>query len=343
MTETLLHCPNRRSAEGVLASRQLEVFEGRYKPRGGKPVLLEEFVEKFLAAKKGELASWMSYRGSLRLHVVPYFKGKYMTEITAGDCEDYRRHRLEQGAKPATVRNELRYLQSVYADARKRELVTTDPVGNVSFKGIRNTPDRAPTPAEILRLVEAATEEPPESFLRPLFFVMLCTGLRLASALRLRWDHVNYVEGCLGTIQKGGTWVWPPMSQRLREELLRWQPISEGLDKGGWVFPSLRTGQHLTTSAVHKAWPSLLERAEVDGITRHDLRRFMVTRLRELAADDRAIGLVTGHRTSAVIDRYDKRGLAIAADFAEQATDMKSISDAAKRQDEAKARKTKLQ
>ncbi len=257
-----------------------------------------------------------------------------MHEITTGDCEDYRRARLAEKAAPATIRNELRYLQSVYADARKHELCANDPVGNVSFKGIKNTPEHAPAPANILLLVEAARTLEPNDHLRPFFFVLLCTGLRLSSALRLRWEHVDTEHGCIGTVQKGGSWVWPPMPAILQTELELWRPRSLGLGKDtGWVFPSVTGAKagHVTKSQIHKAWAKLLESAGCSGITRHDMRRFMVTRLRELGADDQAIKRVSGHSTAAMIDRYDKRGHASAAAFSEQASDLKSISAMADR------------
>ena len=62
------------------------------------------------------------------------------------------------------------------------------------------------------------------------------------------------------------------------------------------------------------------------------MRRFMVTRLREVGADNKAIQRVSGHATSAMIDRYDKRGHSSAAAFSEQASDLKSISDMAEKE-----------
>ncbi len=346
VTETLIGCKSRRDAEGVYAQRRAALFDGTYRPRSNvKPVLLSAYIETFLKARKGELASWSSYRSSLTKHVAPHFKGKHLSEITTGDFEDYRRARLAAGASKATVRNECRYAQAVYTEARKHGLVSHDPVADMSFKkiNIENQRKRVPTPAEILRLVAAASDEPIGSFLRPLFFVIMGTGLRLTSALRLRWENVLYAEGCIGTVQKGGTWVYPPMSDRMRAELEAWEGFSKALGKDGWVFPSVRTGRPLTKTAVQKAWPKFLERAAVEGITRHDLRRFMVTRLRELGADNKVIGMVSGHATAAMIDRYDKRGLAVAATYVDQAMDLKLISDAANRASESEAKKRKLQ
>lgn len=333
ITETLRGCVSRKAAEGVLAKRMSAVFDGSYKPRATLvPTLLSEYVETFLSAHAGELASLRSYGYSLRLHVLPFMKRKYLHEITTGDCEDYRRHRLGEGAAPATVRNELRYLQSVLKDARKHELCSRDPVADVSFKGIRNTPEHAPAAGDVMRLVEAARALDRTDHLRPLFFVLLCTGLRLGSALRLRWEHVDYVNGCIGTVQKGGSWVWPPMPDLLRVELERWEPVSRGLGADGWVFPTVNGAAAgvVTPTQIQKAWLKLLASAECTGITRHDMRRFMVTRLRELGADDKAIQRVSGHATTAMIDRYDKRGHASAAAFSERASDLKSISDIAK-------------
>lgn len=345
VTETLRGCISRKAAEGVLATRMSAIFDGSYKPRATKaPTLLSTHVDKYLADRKAEgFPSLSAYKPSLLLHVVPYFKGKLLHQITTGDCEDYRRARLAKGAAPATVRNELRYLQSVFADARKHELCTNDPVGNVSFKGIKNSPEHAPAANDVLRLVEAARALPAIDHLRPFFFVLLCTGLRLSSALRLRWEHVDFENGALGTIQKGGTWVWPPMPSLLVAELELWRPTSLDIGDGTWVFPSVSGARdgHITKSQIHKAWGLLLASAGCRGITRHDMRRFMVTRLRELGADDHAIKRVSGHATAAMVDRYDKRGHANAAAYSEQASDLGAISDMAERDEKALGPKRK--
>lgn len=325
VTETLRYCGSRKDAEGVLAKRRTEIFEGTYRPRNSaKPVTVAEMVETFLEARKSELRGWRTYAGSLRNHVVKLLGKRYLFELTTSMCEDYRRDRLAEGAAPATVRGELRCLQGVYLEARKRELVSHDPVADMRFRGIDNARTRVPTDVEVANLAGAAQQT--DTFMRPLFFVLLGTGMRLGSALALRWEDVDFANGWIEATQKGGRKVRPPMSALLAQELLLWRPASEKKGKGsGWVFPS-RMRKHLTQTAVHEAWPLLLAKAKVTTkLLRHDLRRYMVTRLRALGLDDRAIGAVSGHSTVPMIDRYDRGAHERAAVEIDRVFDLKTI------------------
>jgi integrase len=340
VTETLRHCPDLKSAQFVLSKRNAEIFDGEYRPRNRqKPVTVAEMAEQLLETRKTELRGWRTYAGSLRNHVMRLMGRRYLFEVNTGMCEDYRRKREAEGAALATIRNELRCLQGVFAEARKRDIVHHDPVRDIRFKGIKNTRERVPTSAEILRMVEAAQKR--DDFLRPVFFLLFCTGMRISSALSIRWDGIHRDRGRLEITQKGGGKVRPPMADLLASELERWRPRSLEKGKGsGWVFPS-RMRKHLTQTAVHKEWPEFLAAAKVEGVTRHDLRRWMVTRLRALGLDDAAIGAITGHATKAMIDRYDRGAMERALAVIPQAVDLKLISEDAAEAHQNAAEETK--
>lgn len=340
VVETLKHCANRKQAEGVLAQRMASVFEGTYRPRNQqKPIMLTEFIGKYLETRKNELAAWDSYDRSLRKHVVPFMGERYLFEVNTAMCEDYRRHRLEQGAAPATARKELRYLQSVYVEARKRGHVSHDPVSDVSFKRIDNARTRMPSPIEIAKLARTALALDRGDFMRPLFITLMCTGFRITSALELRWEHVDLDEHTLKVKQKGDTWVYPPMTSLLRAELEHWQPVSRAIGKDGFVFPALRGAGAMNRGTAKKHWIDLIEKAGVSGLTFHDIRRWVVTAMKKHGADSKVIGTVSGQATAAIIDRYDQGARERAATIMEAVTDLKLISDGEKREDDNKQRR----
>lgn len=311
ITETLRYCPSRKAAEGVLATREAQVFNGTYRRRLREAVTVTEMIKRTLDARASELKAISAIRGSLENHVARLLGGKYLSEVTTGDCEDYHRERQKEGAAPKTAKNELRYLQMVFAEARKRGLADIDPVSPMRFRRVDKVRERIPTQDELVRLANAALRC--ESFMRPMFFVLLGTGLRIGSVLKMRWDDVHFDEGWFETYNKGGGRVRPPLSEALAEELEAWRSWSESLQDGeGWVFPAARVGKdgkrgHLSAGAVQDEWAKLLKAAEVTGLVRHDMRRSMVTRLRDLGADDKTIGAITGHQTEKMIDRYDRK------------------------------------
>lgn len=335
-TETLIGCRSRGEAAGVLASRMSRIFDRTYRPDSAPPITVTDGIEQFIAARSGELASISSVRGSLRNHVARLMGKLFMQEATTARWEDYRSSRLNEGAAKATVRNELRYMQMVYTRARKDGHDVGDPISDVSFRGahaLKNARKRVPSPAELANLVTAALKQEP--LMRAVFFALACTGMRIGTALKMRWDGLSFEERWIDVVQKGNDPIRVPMSARLAFELELWRPASvKAGGESGWVFPAFRRGKSgvrgaLSKTAVYDRWPDLLKEAKVDGLTRHDMRRWVVTALRKIAkGDDKALGAVSGQRGQVTIDRYDQGALERAHELVPHLDDLIPIYDA---------------
>lgn len=335
VVETLVHCANRKQAESVLALRRAQVFDSTYRPRSNeKPVTVADFAPLFLDAKK-ELASHGKYKSQLDRHLLPRFGRKQLQEVTVLDCDTYRRDRIVAGAMPATVRNELRCLQSLFVEARRRNLVERDPVAGVAFGRIDNARKRLLSGDERDRLLLELSKR--DDFLRPLFVLLYCTGMRLGDAIRMEWAAVDFDHGIIRFQQrKTGKWVFPPMHHALKSELERWRPIC---GSSAWVFPSpVRSDAPMSKKYVANPWRELLAAAKVENLWRHDLRRYVVTMLRAAGVGDGVIGSITGHESVSMIQRYDSPQLEQAREAVSRLPDLGAISQAQKQAvDDAKA------
>lgn len=324
VVETLRGCKNRQQARQVLAVRMAAVFDQTYRPRvAEKPPTVADFAPLFLDAKS-ELPTHAKYESQLRRHLLPVFGRKLLRDVTVVDCDAYRRARLAVGAAPATARSELRCLQSLFVEAKRRELVDRDPVSGVAFGKIDNARQRLLGNDERERLAAALASR--EDFVRPLFAVLFYTGMRVGDACRLPWERVDLERGRIGIKQgKTSDWVYPPMHPSLKAELERWR---EACPSEKWVFPSPRGyDRPMSKAAVTKPWGELLAAAGVDNLWRHDLRRYLVTQLRAAGFDPKTIGrYFTGHKTTAMVDRYEIHDDAIAEEHYQRFIDLKAIS-----------------
>ncbi len=302
ITETLRGCRNRLQARQVLALRMAAVFDGSYRPRTTeRPPTVADFAPLFLEAKR-DLSSAKKYKSQLDKHLLRVFGRKLLRDVTVMECDAYRRARIDAGAAPATARNELRCLQSLFVEARSRGLVTNDPVSGVAFGKIDNTRRRLMGEDERGRLLAELSKR--DDFLRPLFVLLYYTGMRLGDACALPWSRIDFGENVVALRQsKTDDWVYVPMHPTLRAELERWK---EACGSDEWVMPSPQyEGRHMSKFVVALPWKELLAAAKVENLWRHDLRRHLVTMLRAAGVGDGVIASISGHKTVQMIERYD--------------------------------------
>jgi integrase len=341
-TETLRECRSRRQAEGVLADRKARVFRQEYQPRANREILtVREFAERGSAPNvpkedrvpsfyeiKENLDSLAWYKRAFDLHVFKPLGHLALVSVTTSHCEDYRRARLREGAAEATIRNELRYLQSLFVEAKKRGLMDADPVANMSFEALDNerarvlsADERNAVFGELLRLDEA------DDF-RPFVFVLFFTGMRCGNALRLKWEHVRFDLGTL-ILQKTKTKQYrPPLAAALHGELLRWRQFDL---QSEYVFPGTRSDAaegHRGYSWARRHWAEICKRAGVGNLNMHDFRHNLVSTLRAFGAGDKAIMQVSGHSTLVMLNRYDHPELGAVKAHVDRLADLTPIPNA---------------
>ncbi len=303
VTETLHDCPNRTQALGVLRKRQASDFEGTYTARRKVPGVAT-LQDVFLEAKR-DLETVEKYRRQLKKHLVPFFGDKPLNMITTADCEEYRLRRADAGTMPATVRSELRCLQSLYRYARKAGICDNDPVRDVDFGRIDNERERIATGDEQPRLFAAADAR--HDFIRPLFWLLHFLGMRIAHALRLRWDELRDTGTAMFLStepDKDGEAIEIQLPGRLADELRRWKKAAPPSE---WIFPSRNNRRkHRTKDGIKGAWAAFIKAAKVSDLTRHDMRRTTITALIRAGASPKQIQRITGQRSLVTVKRYEQ-------------------------------------
>lgn len=188
-------------------------------------------------------ATLRGYRQSLEDYVLPALGGEKLATITTADIQALIDQWEAEGQEPATTRNAIKPLQSLYRRARSRGTVATNPTTDLELPS--PTPKKAeivsPTIAE--HLVDLAPAED-----RAIWAAAVYAGLRYGELRALRWNAVDLAGGF---IQIHESWdpkegpILPktktsirkvPVSGALRDHLLDHQMRSGQPDPETLVF-----------------------------------------------------------------------------------------------------------
>ena len=155
---------------------------------------------------------------------------------------------------------------------------------------------------ELPRFFEAVAKEENEA-IRDYVLISLLTGARRANVLAMRWQDINF-ERAEWRIEetKNGTPQTVALSPEAVEILLNRKPS----DNEVFVFPGSGKAGHLMEPK--KGWKRILERAGIDNLRIHDLRRTLGSWQAKTGASLAIIGKSLNHKnqnTTAIYARLD--------------------------------------
>jgi excisionase family DNA binding protein len=307
--EVVKDAQTRGEALVALQSRVAESFNGRFNPvRRTEPMRFSRLAEIYLEDyAKTNKKSWICDSYALKAHLVPYFGGSRLEEITPLMIEQYRNERLRSVRKSSTNR-ETALLKVMFNLAITWGFASENPVLKIkqySEKG--NVKERVLSEEEETRLLAAAAPH-----LRPIILMLLNTGARRNEILTLKWNAVDLKQRTIRlTRLKGGQNPVVPLNERAFEVLtaLRAKATSD------YVFTGPK-GEPLAT--IRTAFTNACRRAEVDGLRLHDLRHTFASRLVKAHVDIITVQSLLGHVSVTTTQRYththeDQRRAAVAA------------------------------
>jgi integrase len=280
-------------------------------PRDAQRVDFRTFAEQWwlttapLIAK----ATQRGYRWRLERHLLPYFAGRGLDEITPEVIERYVDAKLAERRPLSTssINMTVTLLGAILESAVERELIATNPARVRRLRLPERKPEREhlERAAQIEALLDAASEldhEAPPSARHVERQAMLATltfaGLRIGELCGLRWRDVDLANGWLTVVDakaEGGirrVAIRAALGDQLREVRARnRQAPSEAL-----VFPTRRGGRQdahnfrarVLLPAIERANLSLAERGRTPmpgSITLLSLRRTFATVLCVLGED----------------------------------------------------------
>jgi integrase len=227
-------------------------------------------------------------------------------DLTHDALTRYAGKRLAEGAKPATVRNELAVLGRGFTLAHQAgKLSQRPPLPTVK---VQNARQGFFEPADLAAVLKHL---PP--YLQPLIEAAYITGWRRGELVNLRWQAVDWDAGELrlerGTTKSGEPRLFPfAFHPRLAALLHEQRERVEAMQRAGniivpWVF--FHDDGRRVRGWYYDAWRTACRKAGLEGRIVHDFRRSAARNLVRAGVPETVAMKLTGHKTRSVFDRYN--------------------------------------
>jgi len=282
----------KQEAEAAAIRIKNDILTEKYgfaKPK--RIILFEKFAKEFLELhSKQNKKSWGRDDTSLK-HLVSFFKGKALSDITPELIEKYKAKRREQ-VSSATVNRELACLKTLYSKAVEWDKIQLNPAIKIKKLKENGFKERILTNEEMKNLIEVASPH-----LKPVLTIALNTGMRRTEILSLKWKDVNFSKGYIFIEDsKSGRSRKIPMNIMTLETLKDIKQASE------FVFfnPETKT----CIKDVKTAFKTACKKADIKNFRFHDLRHTAATKMIEAGIDLVTVSKILGHSNISMTMRY---------------------------------------
>ena len=234
-------------------------------------------------------------RNYYRNHILPWFKGRPITDISA---HDVRRWFASLHNTPVAADRSAPILSVIL---RQAEVYGYRPEGTNPCAGIRRYRrqgrQRFMSTAEIRRLGEVlARHEAEHPKAIAVIRLLLLTGCRKGEIVTLKWSYYREGKLFLRDSKTGPRTVWLSSAARA---------VLDGLPrKSAWIFPSTRTKRSMTTMTVDQLWYRVRVEAGLNEVRIHDLRHTYASIAMTQGETVLTIGRLLGHRDPETTLKY---------------------------------------
>ena len=312
-----------REAASKIQAR-LTLGKGAFHEKAKLPApTLGHYFKRFEKNYRGTLkpSSWLSYEGSLRIHILPEL-GKYrLDEITKPMMKQLVVKMVEEGLAKDSIRLYLTSLGVLYNQAIDDKVVSENPtkgLGRFYRQAKRKHEEISPlTEEESLLLLEKTLEYERKHY--PLFLCALHTGMRSGELAGIQWTDIDwngkFLEvrrainrfGEVSTVKTKNGRRRIDLSDHLLETLKDWrkQKQQEALKKGKneipeWVFAS-HSGSFVSINNVKTLnFKKVLKKAGLRAIRFHDLRHTFASQLLSRGTNVLYVSQQLGHSNPAI-------------------------------------------
>ncbi len=296
-------CIDRTDAVKLLRRRLEEISRGRLIGPDAERTTFENLAQMLLDDYRvnGRKSTERAESSVKRLRE---FFGQYRAlDITPDRAAAYVRARLEAGAKPATIKNELAALKRMFTLAIEADKLNHRPhILSIEVRNVRTgffgESDLRAVLVHLSDHVKTVAE-----------FAYL-TGWRKGEILDLQWRQVDFKAGIVrlepGTTKNDEGRVFPFAVHPALEALLRRQrERTVAFERAtGQIIPWVFHRHGRPIKDFRSAWEQACEAAGLAGRVFHDFRRTAVRNL-ERAGVARSVAMkLTGHKTETVYRRY---------------------------------------
>lgn len=309
------------------AKRKLlgEISHEEHHPVTGSSVLVSEVVQDYIDYAKEHLKSGSVIEQVLTANVLKdSIANRKASSVVTADLKRYRRKREDEGAKPATIKNELSYLRAAYFRAKDEHTPPkVSSVPHFPIPAVNNTR----TGFLELEHYDAFLSELPNS-LKLAFVVAYHVGDRLGELLSIDVEQVQLDDGFIvldptdtknqegrnlpiyGDMRKWLEWQLA-LRKTLKPDhtkLFFWHACDVGLNHGG---NRREPGSHIKD--FRASWDAAVARmvsktgqTQYTELLFHDLRRSAARNMVQKAKIPQIQAMkIIGHKTLSMFIRYN--------------------------------------
>ena len=259
--------------------------------------MVERYVQEVTPTKKGE--SQERYRAN------QFKKTKLanmqLDKVTAELVAQYRDARLKD-VSANTVRLELAFLSVVFEQCRKEwGMAVSNPVRQIRMPKPGKPRQRRLEAGEEAALLNACKASGAH-YLHSFVLLAIETGMRFGELTSVTWPNVNYEKSTIFLPDtKNGSARTVPLSPRALNAI---HALPRSI--GGRLFTpkagSIRSAFLIALGKAKAIQPDSV--TFLRGLRFHDLRHEAVTRLFEKGLNPIEVGMVSGHKTLSMLQRY---------------------------------------
>jgi len=250
---------------------------------------------------KPKLRSWQHSERRYQNHLLDWQNKKLSTLTREEVRKRFQRITADKGGYAANAT--LSLISKMFAIAIERGWDGANPAQGIK-KNREQARDRFIQGDEFSKFFKAVMEEPNETA-RDYFLLSLFCGQRKSNMLAMRWDEIDF---------SNRTWRIPdtkngePQTVGLTEPALqilnrRKKQAAHQKIKPTWVFPS-PSSESGHFEEPKSAWKRILQRAQIQNLRIHDIRRTMGSYMAMGGAGQYLIGKALGHKSSAATEIY---------------------------------------
>lgn len=309
-------------ANAWLTKARGEAASGALRP--SSPITLRESWAAFYAAAKAGTAPDRSgkpykpstlrgYAASFR-RIDPELGAHRLTDIRRADLQALIDRWAADGVSPATIRNSLDPIRTLYRRAMVRDQVAVNPTVNLEVPNVNNARERFATREEAAALIEALPASE-----RALWATAFYGGLRRGELRAARWAHVDlaagliYVQRSWDDVEGEGEVKSPASRRRV--------PITPALggyleahraasgragEREALVFGRSASEPFIPSTARNRALAAW-QAASLPPITLHECRHTFASLMIAAGCNAKALSVVMGHESITItFDRYGK-------------------------------------
>ena len=234
-------------------------------------------------------------RSYLRNQILPWFRGRPISEITKSEVQDWF---AGLSATPAAADRSLPVLSVILRQAELYGYRADDSNPCTGLRRYRRPGCERYLSVEEIRRLGAGLHERESAKPRPVAVIriLLLTGCRQSEIRTLLWEDYRNRHLFLRDSKTGPRTVWlSSPARQILDNLPRTSP---------WVFPAARRVGPMTSDSLYRFWSKLRSEKDLSDVRLHDLRHSYASFALRQGETVPTIGRLLGHRDPTTTLKY---------------------------------------